>query len=163
MFRKMRRIGQELSVEECESILHGATNGILAVLGDDNYPYAVPVSFVYQNGKIYFHCALTGHKLDAIARNEKVSFCVIGQDQIFQEVYTTLFLSVIAFGRARILETAEERRTALEILAMKYAPDFKEGIASEIDMKLERVKCVEITIEHMTGKGANRLLQAREH
>ena len=72
MFREMRRLGQMLSAEECESILRSATNGVLAVAGDDDYPYAVPLSFVYHEGKIYFHSAVSGHKLDAIARNDKV-------------------------------------------------------------------------------------------
>ena len=103
---------------------------------------------------------MSGHKLDAIARNDKVSFCVIGQDQVVQEVYTTLFLSVIAFGRARVIEDPAEKRKAMEILALKYSPDFKAGIGPEIDLKLARLQCVEITVEHMTGKGANRLLQA---
>lgn len=162
MFREMRRSAQTLSVEECESILRNGSAAVLSVSGDDGYPYGVPISYVYEDGKIYFHCATTGHKLDAIAKNDKVSLCVIGQDEIVQHQYTTYFLSVIAFGRAKLLTDDGERRKALTTLALKYSPDFPDGIKPEIDMKLDRVTCVEITIEHMTGKGANKLLQARK-
>ena len=162
MFREMRRSAQTLSVEECEFILRNGSAAVLSVSGDDGYPYGVPISYVYEDGKIYFHCATTGHKLDAIAKNDKVSLCVIGQDEIVQHQYTTYFLSVIAFGRAKVLTDDGERRKALTTLALKYSPDFPDGIKPEIDMKLDRVTCVEITIEHMTGKGANKLLQARK-
>lgn len=76
--------------------------------------------------------------------------------------YTTYFLSVILFGRARILTQQEECRRVTEALALKYAPQFKEGLSAELDQKIARLSCVEITIEHMTGKGAAKLLQARK-
>ena len=82
MFRPMRKKNQALSHEECELILNKATSGVLALSGDDNYPYAVPLSYVYDNGRIYFHCARSGHKIDAISRNENASFGVIHQDLV---------------------------------------------------------------------------------
>ena len=82
MFREMRRKKQMLSLEECVAVLDNGTSGVLAVDGDNDYPYAVPLSYVYCDSKIFFHCARSGHKLDAIARNEKVSFCVIEADQV---------------------------------------------------------------------------------
>ena len=100
MFRNMRRSKQVLSQEDSIAVLEKATSGVLAVSGDDDYPYAVPVSFVYADGKIFFHCAKSGHKLDAIARNSKVSFCVIDEDKIVPEEYTTYFRSVIAFWKS---------------------------------------------------------------
>ena len=109
MFRKMRRNRQMLTEEECIRILETDSSGVLAVLGDDDYPYAVPLSFVYADRKLYFHCALSGHKLDAIQRHAKVSFCVIHQDQIVPEEYTTYFQSVIAFGRIKILQKQGRR------------------------------------------------------
>ena len=122
MFREMRRKRQKLSKEECEEILFRGTSGVLAVSGDDGYPYAVPLSYLYENGKLFFHCAKAGHKLDSILRNEKASFCVIAQDQIVPEEYTTYFRSVIVFGRIRVMEEDDARRTAIEKLALKYAP-----------------------------------------
>ena len=104
MFREMRRKRQMLGKEECEEILNRGTSGVLALLGDDAYPYAVPISYVYEDGKLYFHSARSGHKLDAVREYPKASFCVIDQDQIVPEEYTTYFRSVIAFGSIRILE-----------------------------------------------------------
>ena len=90
MFREMRRKRQALSKEECEEILLRATSGVLAVSGDDGYPYAVPLSYVYEEGKLFFHCAKAGHKLDAIFRNEKASFGVVGQDKVAYSSGATL-------------------------------------------------------------------------
>jgi len=160
MFREMRRKKQELAQEECVKILNKGTSGVLAVSGDEDYPYAVPLSYVYQDSKIYFHCAKEGHKLDAIERNDKVSFCVIDQDRVIPEEYTSYFRSVIAFGKARKIEDEEEKRKTLEILAVKYSPG-QEGLSKEIDGQFKRVTMVELSIEHMTGKEAIELV--REH
>ena len=85
----------------CEAVLSRGSHGVLALAGDEGYPYAVPISYVYEGGKLYFHCAKSGHKLDAIARCPKASFCVVDQDQVVPQEYTTYFRSVIAFGTIR--------------------------------------------------------------
>lgn len=162
MFREMRRSGQQLPGEECEAILCRGTSGVLAVLGDGGYPYAVPLSYVYEKGKLYFHCARTGHKLDAIAKEERVSFCVIDQDQVVPEEYTTYFRSVVVFGRARCLEDEAEKRRAIELLAAKYTPDDPQGRAQEIEEGFGRMCMVEIRIEHMSGKEARELAKCRK-
>ena len=108
MFREMRRDRQQLSQADAEEILKKNTGGTLALVGDEGYPSAVPMSYVYSDGKLYFHSADTGHKIDAVARHEKASFCVIDQDLIVPEKYTTFFRSVIAFGRIRRIEDPEE-------------------------------------------------------
>ncbi len=159
MFRDMRRKNQELPMEQCADILLRATSGVLAVSGDDGYPYAVPLSFAYDDGKIYFHCALTGHKLDAIARNDKVSFCVIDADQIVPEEFTTYFRSVIAFGRARVIDQADEKRKVLELLARRYGSPTDERLQIETERQIARVCLVEIAIEHLTGKQAKELVR----
>ena len=100
MFREMRRKMQALTAEETAEILKRNTSGVLSLNGDDGYPYGVPLSYVYLDSKLYFHCAGAGHKLDSILKDDKVSFCVIDQDQVVGEEYTTYFRSVIAFGRA---------------------------------------------------------------
>lgn len=161
MFREMRRFKQLLSTNDSIEVLNRGTAGTLAVSGDEGYPYAVPLSYVYQDNKIYFHCAKTGHKIDAIKNNPKVSFCVIDKDQIVSKEYTTYFRSVIVFGKARILENEQEKREALEILAVKYSPEEGEGIKKEIDNSIKNVGLVEITIDHMTGKEAKELVAAR--
>ncbi|MGM9629165.1 pyridoxamine 5'-phosphate oxidase family protein [Butyricicoccus sp.] len=157
MFREMRRHRQALTEAECIAVLECGTSGVLAVSGDDGYPYAVPLSYVYADGKLYFHCAVEGHKLDAIARNEKVSFCVIDKDRVVPEEYTTYFRSVIAFGTARVLEQPEEKRHALELLAEKYSPEQGEGRRQEIDRCFPRVCMVELSIQHLSGKQAKEL------
>lgn len=162
MFREMRRKNQKLSPEDCDAILRSATSGVLAVSGDDGYPYAVPVSFVWDNSKIYFHCANTGHKLDGIGRNEKVSFCVIGSDRVIPEEYTTYFQSVILFGRAEVVTVPAEKRAALAKLAEKYSPGLEEGRNREVEAQWERVCIVKINVEHLTGKESIELTRARK-
>ena len=155
MFREMRRNRQQLSEEESLAVLERGTSGVLAVLGDEGYPYAVPLSYVYRNGKIYFHCAKSGHKLDAIRRNPKASFCVIGQDQVMPQEYTTYFRSVIAFGKARILETDAEKWAALRLLAEKYYPEAgAQAHDDAIRHDYAPVCIVELIVEYMTGKEA---------
>lgn len=157
MFREIRRNKQLLGSAENIDILYHGTSGVLAVSGDNGYPYGVPISYVYHEGKIIFHCAKTGHKLDAIARNPKCSFCVIQQDKVIPEEFTTYYRSVIAFGTARILENETEKRKAIEILAAKYSPDLKQERLQEIDKAFNLFCVVELNIEHMTGKEAKEL------
>lgn len=151
MFREMRRKRQLLPTEESVSILEKMTSGTLALHGDDGYPYAVPVSYVYADGKIYFHTAVKGHKVDAIQTNGKVSFCVVEQDDVKPAEFTTYFRSVIAFGKARILEGGNEKLSALRLLADKYSHG-EAGMEAEIAKGFNHLLMVEITVEHLTGK-----------
>ena len=163
MFRPMRRHTQQLTHQEAVAMLEQAKSGVLALSGDDDYPYALPISHVYADGKLYFHCAKTGHKIDAILRNEKASFCVIDQDKIVPERYTTYFRSAIAFGRIRILEDFSEAYAALQHLAKKYHPtDSAEGRHKAIDDEKNAVCVLEMTIEHLTGKEAIELVKAKQ-
>lgn len=162
MFYEMRRKRQALSKEDCDDVLYLGTSGVLALAGDDGYPYAVPISYVYDGEKLYFHGAKAGHKMDAILREPKASFCVIDQDQIVPEEYTTYFRSVIAFGKIRILEDAEEKRDAIERLALKYAPDDSaENRRRAIDGGWEPLCMLEMTIDHLSGKEAIELVRRR--
>jgi nitroimidazol reductase NimA-like FMN-containing flavoprotein (pyridoxamine 5'-phosphate oxidase superfamily) len=162
MFREMRRKKQLLSEEETRQIMKAHSSGVLAVAGDDGYPYTVPISYTYADGKLYFHCAREGHKIDAIKQNNKVSFCVIDQDNVIQETFTTHFRSVIAFGRARILTEDSDRRTALENLVEKYSPDYIQEGQKEIEKDWGRVCLVEVEIEHMTGKAAIEIVKNKD-
>ena len=155
MFREMRRKKQILSNKENIEILEKGTSGVLALLGDNDYPYAVPISYVYDNSKVYFHGAKTGHKIDAIRKCSKASFCVISQDEIVSEEYTTYFRSVIVFGKIRILEDENEIREAIEKLAIKYHPtDSIENINQEIAREWKTLCMMELSVEHVTGKEA---------
>ena len=158
MFREMRRKMQALTAEETAEILKRNTSGVLSLNGDDGYPYGVPLSYVYLDSKLYFHCAGAGHKLDSILKDDKVSFCVIDQDQVVGEEYTTYFRSVIAFGRARVLEGAEKLRPLVE-LCEKYYPGHLEQTRQKAEHALKNASIVEVTIEHMTGKTAMELVK----
>lgn len=143
-------------------MLDRGTSGVLAVHGDDGYPYAVPLSYAYEDGKLWFHCARTGHKLDAILRDPKVTFCVVDRDQVVPLEYTTYFRSVILFGKARVLEDREEIRTALEKLALRYASEDSEAHREAIlEKELPAVVVVEVTVEHLSGKEAIELVRSR--
>lgn len=161
-FRPMRRKKQELAKETCIEILRKGTSGVLALEGDGGYPYAVPLSYVYDGNKIYFHCARGGHKLDAIRRNPRASFCVIEQDEIVPEEYTTYFRSVIIFGTVRIMEEDDGMRNAIRKLAEKYAPDDEAANRQKaIDRDWGILCMLEMDIEHMSGKEAIELVKAK--
>lgn len=154
MFRDMRRIKQLLPKEKTIEILKKCSFGILGVIGDDGYPYTVPVSYIYKDDKIYLHCANKGHKLDSIKKNDKISFCVVEKDDVIQETFTTHFSSAIVFGRARILNDDSEKLNALENIVEKYSPDFINESKKSIERSWNNVSLVELKIEHMTGKAA---------
>ncbi len=162
MFREIRRKKQLLSEEESIKILKLCTSGVLGVIGDDDYPYTVPVSYAFNDDKLFIHSAKQGHKIDSIKRNDKVTFCVIEKDEVIQETFTTHFRSVSIFGRARILTDDSDRRYALENLVKKYSPDYiKEG-QQEIEREWERVYLIEVKIEHMTGKAAIEIVNGKK-
>ena len=150
MFREMRRHGQQLPESECAEILRREPRGVLAVLGDDGYPYTVPLDFVYDDGKLYFHCAGEGHKLDAIRRCDKATFCVMDAGERRPGEWWLTFRSVIVFGRVRVLDDRAEVLERVRALGLKYAaPDYVE---TELQRDGKRVECLELTVEHMTGK-----------
>ena len=169
-FRPMRRKRQELPKEECEKILNNATAGVLSVLGDGGYPYGVPISYVYAEGKLYFHSAVEGHKLDAIVKEDKCSFTIIDQDEIHPDEYTTYFRSVITFGRIRRLESMEEILHCLQLLAGKYTPVDQAGLQHRMDKSVPipggiphtRVTVLCMEIDHISGKEAIELVRAHK-
>ena len=160
-FRAMRRLRQQLSEEESISILQKSTAGTLALLGDNDYPYAVPISYVYHEGKLYFHSALAGHKVDAIRNHDKASFCVIERDDVQPELYTTFFRSVIAFGRIHIIEDEQEKLATARMLGNRYNPNQDEALQKEIESGFSRMLAIRLDIEHLTGKEAIELVRQR--
>ena len=162
MFQTMRRKRQELSREDTAAILERRTSGVLALAEEGGFPYAVPLSYVYTGDKLYFHCAKSGHKLELIRQNLKASFCVVDQDQIVPEEYTTYFRSAIVFGELRVMEDGPEKRAAIEALAAKYDPEGPaDGRQKEIDREWGALCVLEMKISHMTGKEAIELVRAR--
>lgn len=151
MFREMRRFKQQLPEEECIGILKREPRGVLAVLGDGGYPYTVPIDFIYHQGKLYFHCAKEGHKVDALKACDKVSFCVMDKGELEEGDWAPYFKSVVAFGRIKFMEDHDETIEMVRLLGRKYYPD-AEGVEKEIEKDGHRVLCLEMTIDHMTGK-----------
>lgn len=162
-FRPMRRIRQQLPDEEVAQILERGTYGVLSVLGENGYPYGVPVNYVFHGGKIYFHSALNGHKVDAMKAHDKVSFTVVDKDTVVKDEYTTYFRSVIAFGRVRFLEDEAEKMAALTWLGERFNPGDKEGLGKEIAKGFTHLHMVEITVDHLTGKESIELVRSRSH
>ena len=160
MFRDMRRNNQQLSQEECEAILKNATAGVLSLLGDDGYPYGVPLSHAYADGKLYFHGAKVGHKIDAIRNCAKASFCVIDRDDVKDTELTTYFRSVIAFGKVELLE-GEEMLPAVNLLARRFFPAISQGWEARYQSSLNSMYMLVLTVEHLTGKQAVELAKAR--
>lgn len=161
MFRPMRRSAQALDSAACVEILERGTSGVLAVLGDGGWPYAVPLSYAFDGEKLYFHCAREGHKLDAIRREARASFCVVDRDDVKPAEYTSYFRSVIIFGRVRVLEDEAQKRAAIELLARRYFPeDSAENRRRAIEREWAGLCMLEMDIEHMSGKEAKEL--ARE-
>ena len=162
MFREMRRKRQLLPQEQALEILENNTSGVLALAGDEGYPYALPISYAYDGARVYFHCAKSGHKLDAIGRCPKASFCVVDQDQVEPLAYTTHYRSVIAFGTIRVLEDDREKQAAIEALAVKYAPeDSVEHRERYIQQDWASVCLLEMAIDHLSGKEERELARER--
>lgn len=160
-FREMRRKRQQLSDEESYAILQKATSGTLALLGDGDYPYAVPISYVFSEGKLYFHSALSGHKVDAIRSCDRASFCVVAQDDVKPAMYTTFFRSVIAFGRIHIVDDEAEKLAAARLLGNRYNPHQDEALQKELENGLTRMLVIRLDIEHLTGKESIELVGQR--
>jgi len=161
--REMRRIRQQMSEENNNLVLERGTHGVMGVMGVDGYPYTVPVSFVYHEGTIYFHCAKEGHKIDAIRACDKVSFTVVDSDEVKEKEYTTYFRSVIVFGRASVVEDEAEKKEALMAIARKFSPSMGQASHEAVIARSgARAHVVKIVPERMTGKEAIEYVQAKE-
>ena len=153
MFRPMRRKKNEISREAAEELLRISRRGVLAVIGDDGYPYAVPVDYYYdsENQRIIFHGSRVGHKADAIRNCDKVCFTVFGNETVKGEAWAPYVHSTLVFGRCRMIENREETLAEVKRLAMKYYPD-EETAEEEIARSGNAVQIYEIEIEHISGK-----------
>lgn len=153
MFRPMRRSKQAISEQETKALLSAGKRGILAVNGDDGYPFAIPVNYFYdsEQGKIFIHGGKTGHKVDALKKDDKVCFTVYGNETFEEGDWAPYLQSVVAFGRCKLVADAGQTEDRVRELALKYYPT-KEEVEAEIAKSIHAVQLYEITIEHMTGK-----------
>lgn len=159
MFREMRRKKQQLGEDECLAIVDAATSGVLSMIGDDGYPYGVPLSFVRIGKTLVFHSAAEGHKIDAVKANPKASFTIVAQDVVVPSEYNTHFRSVIAFGQVRIVEDSDEKMALLCALGDRYWPNHDNELEAEIAPRFDRMHVLAFDIEHLTGKQSLALMQ----
>ena len=150
MFRTMRRFRQEMNREDCEAILRAVPSGVLSLVDENGYPYGVPMNHHYHDGKLYFHCAAAGHKLDAIRHCARASFCAVEENTVIAQRLSTRYRSVIAFGELRIIEDVEEKRAAIIRLSEHLAP----GVSHQHESggSLRNLVMLEMTIHHLSGK-----------
>lgn len=149
--KNMRRKDREMPLQQALEILEASEYGVLSTVDADGQPYGVPLSYVYKEDAIYFHCAVAGQKLNNFENNAKVSFCVVGKTKVLPETFVTLYESVVVFGNAGEVHDTE-RHTALVWLLEKYCSEFITEGHNYIESEHKRTKVVKIEISHMSGK-----------
>ena len=153
MFREIRRKKREIDLELGKQLLKNERRAVIAVNGDNGYPYAVPINFWYDEAhkKIYFHGAKAGHKYDSIKASDKVCLTVYGNEAIKEEEWAPYMQSVVVFGRCHLIEAQEDALVLVKQMAMKYYPT-EELADEEINLYGKAVQMFEIEIEHMSAK-----------
>ena len=156
MFREMRRFKQQISEEECIRILKEQPRGVLSMIGDDGYPYGIPLDHWYseEDGKLYFHCAKVGHKIDAIHACDKVSYCVMDEGYRKEGEWALNINSVVVFGRMHAVEDEEKKRQICTNITRKFTDD-EDYLQKALTNSFPRVHCLALSIEHMSGKLVN--------
>lgn len=156
MFRDLVRKKQQIDDAECIEILKNEKRGVLSVLGDDDYPYGMPMNHYYHDAddKIYFHSGMTGHKIDAIRRHDKASFCVYDQGYARDGEWALNIRSVIVFGRIEIIEDRDKTVEISRLLSYKFTDD-EQYIADEISRSGPKTLLFALVPEHISGKLVN--------
>ncbi len=156
MFRPMRRFKQQISKEECIKVLKEQPRGVLSLIGDDGYPYGIPLDHWYceEDGKLYFHGAKEGHKIDAIKACDKASYCVMDQGFKKDGEWALNINSVIVFGRISLVEDPEKAKIICTEICRKFTDD-EAYLQHELEHAFPRVQCLELMPEHITGKLVN--------
>ena len=153
MFRTIRRIKRVIPDEDAQKLLLSEKRAVLAVNGDEGYPFAIPLNYIYdrERAKIYFHGAKAGHKVDSLKKNDKVCFTVYGNEQRKEGDWAPYVQSVVVFGRCHLVEDAGLTETRVREIALKYYPSIQE-VDEEMARDLKAVQLYKIEIEHMSGK-----------
>ena len=153
MFRKMRRVKNEISIEEAKELLKKNRRAAFSVHGDDGYPFTIPINFYYdeEENRIYFHSAKSGHKIDAIKANDKVCLTTWDDGYLVDGDWAYYVSSCVVFGRARLIEDCQVTEDKVRTFALKYFPTAEE-VESVMKKSLDRVQLVAIDIEHISGK-----------
>ena len=156
MFREMTRKKQSLEMEQIVQILKNEKRGVLSVFGENGYPYGLPINYWYneENGYLYFHSGKSGHKVDALSQNNKVSFCVYDQGYKKDGEWALNISSVIIFGEIFVVDDYNKAVGIFRQLSLKFTSDV-EYIDSEIQKLAKATLCYELRPEHITGKIVN--------
>lgn len=149
----MRRQDKKLAQEEAYELLNSCDYGVLSTMGEDGYPYGIPLNYVYYDNCIYFHCANEGHKLDNIFYNRNISFCVVDNVKVIPDDFSTKFRSAIIFGKAKKVIDQDEKKDSLIQILEKYSKDFMKSGEQYLEAMWDRTTVIKIEIEHMTAKG----------
>ena len=149
--KKMRKKDREITRPEAEELLVNCNYGILSTVGEDGQPYGVPLSYTYKNNCIYFHSATSGHKIENIQNNSKVSFCVVGDTNVIAAERTTKYESAMVFGVASEVQGAEKDNALLWLLE-KYSAEFIDEGRNVISKMGKVTKVIKIEIDHISGK-----------
>ena len=152
MFREIKLKDRMISDEKVIEILSTGSYGVLSTMGEDGYPYGVPVNYTYLENCICFHCALEGHKLENIQFNERVSFCVVSRSDILAVKFDTDYESVIAFGRVGEVTEDSEKESILLSLVNKYSREYVATGKNYIKKFWDDTRTFKIEIEHLSGK-----------
>ena len=153
MFRELQRKNKQISMEECIELLKKETRGVLSVLGDGDYPYGMPMNHWYneEDGKIYFHCGKLGHRLDALRKCNKVSFCTYDSGYREEGDWALHVKSVIVFGTIEIIDDMDTIADIARKLSYKFTQD-EEYIRTEIEKYAKATLLLQLTPEHICGK-----------
>ncbi len=153
MFRELLRKNKELSMQECVEILKNEKRGVLSVIGDNDYPYGMPMNHFYNEDdeKIYFHCGKIGHRLESLRKHNKVSFCTYDNGYRNEGEWALNIKSVIVFGRIEIIEDADIIADITKKLSYKFTQD-EEYINKEIKLYSDKTLLLQLTPEHICGK-----------
>ena len=153
MFRAIRKKKNEISIDAAKDLLRSLRRGVLAVNGDEGYPYAIPINYLYdeENNRIIFHGAKAGHKVDSLKNNDKVCFTIYGNETIKEESWAPYLQSVVIFGKCHLVENKDDTISMLKKFALKYYPN-EEMVNKEIEFSGRGVQMFEIEIEHLSGK-----------
>lgn len=156
MFRKLAKANKGISYEACVELLKKQKRGVLSVLGDNDYPYGMPLNHFYdeETGKIYFHSGNYGHRKDAVNKHDKVSFCVLSDPKPVEGHWGLDLQSVIVFGRMKIITDMDVVKDVSRKLSLKFTQD-EAWIEEEIEAFAKATIILELTPEHMSGKFVN--------
>lgn len=152
MFRPMRRLEKQMTDSETFTLLEKSEYGILSVHGEDGFPYGVPVNHILKDHKIYFHCAMSGHKLSALASDPRSCYTIIGSAEVKPETFETYYESAIAFGTTRLLHEGEEKTQALHAFIDRFSSAFKASGLHYVEENAARTMVIAFDISHITGK-----------